>query len=98
MSRTIPQKMYESRSTGQEITVEVPGYGLVTFDPQGIKDYISNSSSPVVLSVNSQTGDVVITADDVDAVAVPETPATYSIDPEDIAAVLVAAGLMAPEA
>ena len=50
-----------------------------------------------VTSVNGSTGAVVLDADDVGAVAAPDTPPAYSTDPEDIAAALVAAGLMAAE-
>ena len=51
----------------------------------------------VVDSVNGQTGTVVLAAADVGAVAVPDTPPAYSVDPADLAAALVAAGLMEAE-
>ncbi len=54
--------------------------------------------TPPVTSVNALTGAVVLDADAVGAVAVPDTPPAYSVDPADLAAALVAAGLMAPDA
>lgn len=47
-----------------------------------------------VTSVNTQTGDVVLGASDVGAVPVPSSPPAYSEVAEDLAAALVAAGLM----
>lgn len=59
---------------------------------------LGEAVAPPVTSVNGSTGAVVLDATDVGAVAVPDTPPAYSEVPEDLAAALVAAGLMAPDA
>lgn len=55
-----------------------------------------NNMPDAVASVNGQTGTVVLDANDVGAVAVPDTPPEYSTTASDLADALVAAGLMAP--
>lgn len=57
-----------------------------------------NNMSAAVASVNGQTGTVVLDANDVGAVEVPDTPPAYSTTASDLADALVAAGLMAPNA
>lgn len=52
------------------------------------------SAPGAVSSVNGQTGEVELGAEDVGAVATPDTPAAYSTEGAAIAAVLVSAGLM----
>ena len=47
-----------------------------------------------VASVNGQTGTVVLDAEDVGAVASPDEPPAYSTTGSNLAAALVAAGLM----
>lgn len=82
-SRTIPDKIIEARFTGKEITVNTADGTEVTFTPDGLATFLQS--------------ELVYSAGDVGAVALPETPAAYSIDPAAIAAVLVSAGLMAAE-
>lgn len=82
-SRTIPDKMRELLYSGKEVTVIAADGTEVTFTPDGLATFLQN--------------ELEYTAADVGAVALPEVPATYSIDPAAIAAVLVSAGLMAAE-
>lgn len=63
--RTLPQKFYESRYTGQEATVEVAPGVFVEFTPQGLKEYIESTAPASVASFNGAVGDVVVQTEDI---------------------------------
>ncbi|GLQ53761.1 hypothetical protein [Devosia nitrariae] len=71
--------------------------GMATPLAKEVAAQIGGGGGGAVRSVNGQSGDIVLTAADVGAVAVPETPPAYSETAADLAAALVAAGLMAPQ-